>query len=241
MWVGLALAGSAGFVDAVGYLVLLRTFVAHLSGDSIATGMHAAQGDWHAAFHRAFPIPLFIAGVFVATVLAEALTRRNVRATFAVPLGLEAVLLLAFVIAGTPVVRDGRLEPGATWAFYGLAALPAMAMGIQSALLWRVAGKRVRTTFITGLLVSLVEEAVKYLFWHFGRPGRRSYLLRASPGPPSVRLMLFLLGLWVGYVLGAVAGTLAHLRWSLPCLLAPVGGVLVALVIDLFHPLTPPE
>jgi uncharacterized membrane protein YoaK (UPF0700 family) len=242
-WLALLLAGTGGFVDAVCYLVLSHTFVAHLSGDTIATGIHAGQRDWPAVLLRAFPIPLFVTGALAGTAAAEVLARRRFRSIFAAPLGLEAVLLFLFVLLGSPFIREGSLEPGSAWRFYGLTALPAFAMGLQSALLWRVVGKRVRTTFITGVLVSLTEEVVKYFFWHRdrSRPPRHTFVRRVSPPPPSVWRILFLLGLWAAYVLGALGGTLAELRWSLLSLAAPIGGALVALIVDLVHPVMPPR
>ncbi len=238
----LLLAAVGGYVDAACFLLLFHTFVAHLSGDSISTAIHAGQREWAQAFHRAFPIPMFVLGALFGSLAAETLARRKARAVFAGPLALEAALLLAFVLLASPSVREGALRPDSDVIFYALAALPAVAMGLQSALLWRVGGTRVRTTFITGVLVSFTEEVVKFLFWFRGHYGPRglSYLLRVSPRHPSFRRLLLLLGLWSAYVLGALEGTLAEWQWPLLSLLVPVAGLAVAVALDLAVPVLPP-
>jgi uncharacterized membrane protein YoaK (UPF0700 family) len=242
-WLAVLLAGIGGFVDAVGYVVLFHTFVAHVSGDSIATAVHLGRGEWTDACHRAFPIPLFLLGALLGTTLAELLARRRVRSIFALPFGVQLGLLVLFVILGSPFYRNGGLRPGSAWTFYALAAIPAVAMGLQAALLWRVVGTKVRTTFITGMLVNLVEEVVKYLFWlrDHSHPRRFTFLFRVSPKHPSLRRIGLLSGLWTAYVLGALAGTLAERQWALFSLAIPVGGLAVAICVELTHPVLPPE
>ncbi len=242
-WLAILLAGIGAFVDAVGYLMLFHTFVAHLSGDTINTGIHLGQREWATAFHRAFPIPCFVLGALLGAAVAEVFARLRMRSIFALPLGLEFLLLLLFLCLGAPAVHDGRLRPRSAVSFYALVALVAGAMGLQSAVLWRVGGTKVRTTFVTGVLVSFTEEVVKYLFWLHDKnqPRRATFLFRISPKDASFRRIVFLFGLWLAYFAGAIAGVCAHLRWTLYCLVAPLVGVLLAIAIDLIHPIMPPE
>jgi uncharacterized membrane protein YoaK (UPF0700 family) len=81
-WLAVLLAWVAGFVDAVGYLSLSHLFLAHMSGNSAAMGAYFGQGRWGAAFHRAFPIPMFVLGVAAGAALNEAASRRGVRSLF---------------------------------------------------------------------------------------------------------------------------------------------------------------
>lgn len=69
------LALTAGCVDAVGYMVLWQVFTAHMSGNSVSAVVHAGAGKLAVAFHRAFPIPFFVLGVFVGAALSEAPAR----------------------------------------------------------------------------------------------------------------------------------------------------------------------
>jgi uncharacterized membrane protein YoaK (UPF0700 family) len=240
------LACVGGFVDGAGYLVLWEMFTSHMSGNSVKSGVLAGQQQWARALHQAFPIPLFVLGVAVGAALGEVLQRRRVRSTIAVGLGIEAVLLGLFLVAGQPAMFEGKLWPDGSLKFYLLAALPALAMGLQNATLRRFGGVTSNTTFITGNLTSFAEDAVQYLFWlgdHAGRRGTRrlSVLLRLSPRRPVFQRMRLLLAIWVGYVIGAVLGAAAVLRWELLALLAPITCLVLFVIIDTLRPLSLPS
>lgn len=242
--VGLALvlAGVGGFVDAVGYVVLFHLFTAHMSGNTAALGVAVGQSDWRSAFHHAFPIPVFVSGVAVGAAVAESLARRRVRAVFAPLFAAESLLLVLFMACGAGDVQGDAVRAGAGWSFYLPAALPALAMGVQNATLRRAGGTSVRTTFVTGMLTDLTEEAVRYLFWvrdNLGRGQRLTTLLRLSPRQPDFKSLLLHLGIWLCYVLGAVLGAVAQLRWGLLSLALPVACLLLAALCDLAWPLAP--
>ena len=78
-WLALLLAGVAGAVDAVGYLLLLHLFTAHMSGNSVAMGLSIGQTQWQTALLRAIPIPLFVFGVALGTAVIEIAIRQRIR------------------------------------------------------------------------------------------------------------------------------------------------------------------
>lgn len=242
-WVALFLALVGGYVDAVGYLVLFKLFTAHMSGNSIGMTVAVGQGDWAEAFHRVFPIPIFVAGVLAGAALGEALHRRGVRSAVAAAFGLEVVLLGLFIGVGTAVYRDGAVRPGAAWAFYLIAALPPLAMGLQNSALRRVGGLGVRTTYITGMLTNFAEETVQYAYWLRGRiaAGGLRAGLAESRRQPAFRGMVLYFGIWLAYVAGGVAGALAELQWRLWALLVPLAALAGVAVADLIRPISPPQ
>jgi uncharacterized membrane protein YoaK (UPF0700 family) len=226
-WVALTLALVGGFVDAVGYITLLGVFIAHMSGNSAAMGAHFGQGKAMAGLARAAPIPLFVTGVAGGAVLIEVLARRGVRSTAAVVLGLEALLLLAVLVVGDAALVHGQVAAQKGWTFYGLIVLAATAMGLQTSALRRLAGQTVRTTFVTGMLTHLGEEAAK-----FALPSSR-------PSASASRLRLLAL-VWICYAAGAVFGGWAHGQWSVNALVVPLA-ILVALVaVDVVRPIHAP-
>lgn len=236
----LALVG--GYVDAIGYMVLFQLFIGHMSGDTIDMMVQLGRENWGQAFHRGFPIPVFVAGVVVGAALSEALFRRGVRSQFAVTFALEALLLLLFLAFGAGCYRDGGLRPESTTVFYLLAALPALAMGVQNSALRRVGDTRVRTTYITGMLTNFAEEAVEYGYWLFDHSRRRpGVLLALSPRQQSFNHMFFFIGIWTVYTAGGVAGALAELRWGLYPLVAPAAALSCVAVRDLVRPIAPPR
>ena len=242
-WLALFLALTGGFVDAIGYMVLFKLFVGHMSGNSIDMMVQLGQQHWGEAFHRAFPIPVFVAGVVVGAALSEALFRRGVRSQFAATFLLEAVLLVLFVAFGAACYHDGGVRPDSETAFYLLAALPSLAMGVQNSALRHVGGIGVRTTYITGMLTNFAEEAVEYGYWFGGHlRGRRvEVLLALSPRRPSFRRMGLFLGVWTTFIVGGVVGALTELRWGLFPLLAPAVALVGVAVRDLIRPIAPPR
>jgi uncharacterized membrane protein YoaK (UPF0700 family) len=232
-WVG-------GYVDGVGYLILFDLFTSHQSGNSVVLGVSIGTEHWTEALHRGFVIPMFVTGLAAGTILHHALRQRRIRALLALPLALEAVLLGLFLVCGGLAIRDGVLEVPAV--YYPIAALPALAMGLQNTTLRKVGGVGLRTTFVTGILSGFAEEAVAYGLWFRGRQRghgwqRWQILLCLSPRQASFNHMLLLGGLWLGFLAGAVCGALAKLHWGVFSLLGPIAALVIIILFDLRQPL----
>lgn len=228
------LAWVAGIVDAIGYLTLFRLFTAHMSGNSVEMGLRLGQGEWGEALRRAVPIPLFVCGVALGAALSEAAARRGVRSTFALVLGLEAALLLAFMLYASGLLRGGSIPTTADWTYYLPVALLVVAMGLQTATLQRVGGRTVRTTYVTGMLTNLAQESVAYLFWrHDHRHGQAG----AESKNASLQRVALLAAIWCTYALGAILGGFAELHWALRSLLFPLCALVAVIVLDLLHPI----
>ncbi len=245
-WLAFLLAWVGGAVDAIGYLTLLHVFTAHMSGNTAALGAHIGQREWSEAFQRAFPIPVFVLGVALGAALTEAASSRGVRSPFSLALGLEAILLFAFLWFVEYALRTRALRPESPWIFYPLMALPVLAMGLQNATLRKVGGQIVRTTYITGMLTMMAEEGVAYLFWLWdrtrGRPwGRLCKALRAAPRHPAFNQVVLLAGIWIAFAVGAILGSYAERLWQLQYLALPLAGIVVVLIRDLLVPIVTPQ
>ena len=66
---------TAGFVDAVGYLVLFRIYSANMSGNSVALSIAVGRGDWMQAFVYASPILAFFPGLVLGAIMVRACKR----------------------------------------------------------------------------------------------------------------------------------------------------------------------
>src|SRR5579864_4242388 len=155
-------------------------------------------------------------------------TRRGVRSTAAVVLGLEAALLLAVLVIGDSALSHGVVAAQKGWTFYGLVVLAAAAMGLQTSALRRLAGQTVRTTFVTGMLTHLGEEVARFV------------LPASRPSASGSRLRLLTL-IWVFYAGGAVFGGWAHDHWSLNALVVPLLILVAVIAVDLVHPIHAPD
>jgi uncharacterized membrane protein YoaK (UPF0700 family) len=200
----LALAGVAGYVDAVGYLTLHHLFTAHMTGNASKLGVALAHGRLADALPLALAPVFFVAGIAAGTVLVDL---RSHRLLFAV----QAALVAAYMGYGGTVVH-GRTGPTETHvAFYVLAALATVALGLQTAALTEASGATVRTTYVSGMLTRLAMT------------GTRRLLGREAPGD---RLRL-LAGIWAAYVACATGGAYGLRELSVWCLAVPVAALLV--------------
>lgn len=237
-WIGVLMAAIAGGVDVIGYLGLAHLFTAHMSGNSAALGAYAGQGQWHQVLQKAFPIPLFVLGIFGGTLLVDAALRRKAAAPLTGGYLLEAALLLAALGWG---LAQPSTRPGSV-AYYGLAALMIMAMGAQNATLRQVGKAGIRTTFISGMLCNFAEALAAYWFWlrdrTCGRGLRRLKLaLRLSPRHKTVQQMRLFGGIWLGYVIGGVLCGVTETRWHWGVLVLPLAGLGVILMVNAAQPL----
>lgn len=222
----------AGFADAVGYLVLNGIFTSHISGNSVAAGAAAGQGDWAVAAQHAWPILFFIVGFFIGLVLETACARLQLRRRLSIALILEMVLLVTFFFFGHRWAHSADISPEAPAKFYFLVAALAGAMGVQSAGLRRVRGQSVHTSYVTGMLTHSVENAVKVLFAVYDHLRNRT----CEPVRDQIKRMIFYAGLWIAFTGGAICGGIGESHWSFSCLLAPLAVLLFIIVSDLIRP-----
>jgi uncharacterized membrane protein YoaK (UPF0700 family) len=238
--IAVLLAWIAGFVDAVGFLALSHVFAAHMSGNTVAAGSDFGTGQWPEIFRRAFPIPMFVLGVFCGALMGEAMRRNKVRRRFMPSFVLETLLLGSFV--GLTFGTD-MAGTSSGWRSYSLVAILAIAMGLQNATLRRARGIAVRTTFITGMLVNMAERAAGFLmraidthkaFRRTGVTNPRLLSARRREGAQAMRYAL----LWCGMFAGAVCGGCSEIWWGTAALLLPIAGLIGIIFYDFVRPLS---
>ena len=225
----LLLAGAAGCLDAVGYL-MLGLFTANMTGNTILLGLSVGQAAWTQALHNVVAIAAFVAGAGAGTAALRGLRQPSSG------LGLEAGLLAAAMAAwarfGAPRGHVG--DPAAYW----LIALLSAAMGIQSATVRRVGEQRVSTTYVTGTLTSLATETARDLLDRWSpRPAGASGHPAPALGPAGehARGTALLTGVWAVYLVGALVGGFAEYRWSMGAVAAPLAALVAVIVADVWH------
>lgn len=237
------LALVAGFVAAVGYLALNELFVANMTGNTVVASVNLAQQDWPGAVRRAFLILPFVLGAACGAAVIGFANRHRWRSAHAAAFAVEGSLLIAFVVLAQPAVRDGvvRSDPA---TLYALAAVPTLAMGVQSTSFRRIGSGSLRTTFVTGILTSLAEGTVALVL---GDARPRDATRRADPRAASRPVasaagrVIVLAGVWTAYASGALFGALTHAPWGLAALAVPITILALVALWDLIQPDTPVE
>ncbi|EWY36983.1 hypothetical protein N825_21990 [Skermanella stibiiresistens SB22] len=197
------LAWISGFVDAVGYVLLDHIFTANMTGNTVLLGIDLAEGNWTEATRHAATIPLFILGAFIGATLLDGLLRT--RFGRGIIFGLETIMIGGFWLIGWWYAED----PTGGWRYHVMLALLTVSMGMHTVVLPRVAGKVVRTTFVTGTLTSLAEEAAT------GLAGR-------SRDASAAQHRIVLAATWTAYLLGALAGGVAVRATGFTSVIFPV-------------------
>ena len=230
----LALAGVAGFVDGVGYLLILGIYTSHMTGNTAALGRELDFRHWCAALEHGWPIAAFLLGLIAGAAVTEAARRRRFHGRLAIVLGLEALLLFLLL-----VLLPG-VDPPAAWL-----GLPAFAMGMQTVTITRVGDQRVYSTYITGSLAKFAEALASYFFWladrrHVPRTSsERVNWLRECLGHRLLGHALLTAGLWLLFLLGGLAGAAAEVRWQTQAFWWPLAALAALALLDLRHPIAP--
>lgn len=215
-WAALLLCAIAGCGDAAGYLMLKHVYTSHMSGNSIDLGVRLATGSVRDMLHHFLPIVPFFVGVVCGLLLIERLMQVNINRIFAVIACVEAVLLLMFMFTES--------QPR-EW----LLVFPALAFGVQNAMLRSVGHHKIRTTYVTGMLTNSaqgVAEAITAL-----RTRDAAYKEKLSDA-------LFYASLWFFFAAGGVAGAQLQVHFGRFSLLAPACALFALALVDVFVPLS---
>lgn len=155
----LLLSMAAGSADAVGYLSLGRVFTSNMTGNVVLLGIDLGQGHFIPAARDIFVLTVFILGLSLGAWLGRDVPEKKWQALAFRLIGLEKILLLIFGVAW---FFSTKADGGA--GTYGLLALLAMAMGLQSVAMYRLSAPGVGTTAVTGTLTALSSGIINHLF-----------------------------------------------------------------------------
>jgi uncharacterized membrane protein YoaK (UPF0700 family) len=216
---GVALAFVAGAINAGGFLAV-NQYTSHLTGAISSAADNLALGAWDLVLDAFGAVLSFLAGAMCTALMVNYGRRRGLASEYALPLLLEAVLLLAFGVLGARLATIAGLFAPLT------VMLLCFMMGLQNALITKISHAEIRTTHMTGIVTDIGIELGRMLYWN-----------RDHTQPPVAanrdRLMLLaslLLSFFGGAVLGALgfkhAGYLATVPLAcMLCLLAIVPAV----------------
>jgi len=159
----------------------------------------------------------FLCGAACTAVLVNWGRRRSTQSEFALPLMLEAALLLLFGLMGTTLGQYRVVFVPAT------VALLCFLMGLQNAIITKISKAEIRTTHVTGLATDIGIEIGKALYWNHGHHN----LPAVVANRPKLRLLVSLLGMFfVGGVVGALG--FRHLGYTATI---PLASILMLLAV----------
>ena len=191
---GFCLAFIAGAANAGGFLAVAE-YTSHMTG--IVSGMadYLALGQQPLALAALFAVLSFMGGAMLSSWLVNWGRSRALRSEYALPLLVEALLMLLFGLLGARIQQQVAL-----YVPYTVLLLCFM-MGLQNAIITKISRAEIRTTHVTGLITDIGIELGRWLFWW--RHPASSEAERDNRQRLGMHVLLVLL-FFVGGVVGAL-------------------------------------
>src|SRR5215469_5710410 len=67
----------AGYIDAIGYLLLGQVYVANMSGNSVSLGINSARMNWPQIWKYGWAIASYIVGLLISRFLVTGMKRNG--------------------------------------------------------------------------------------------------------------------------------------------------------------------
>lgn len=202
------LAFVSGYVDAYVF-IHYQSYASFMSGNTTQTGLQLGQAQFATALHDFLPIPPFVIGVFLGTLLLQSRwLRRESWLFFAV----AALLVLAAIW--------NALDSQELWQRIVILSL---AMGLMNTSISKVGRQSISLGYVTGTLNNMAQQfalGLKTIYLNKSQSIWNEHLGRAS----------FLGLIWQAFLIGALIATVASSQLADEALLLPI----VILIILVF-------
>jgi uncharacterized membrane protein YoaK (UPF0700 family) len=156
---GVTLAFVAGAANAGGFLAV-HQYTSHMTGMVSAMADNLALGDYGLVLAGAGGLLSFVLGAMCSAFMVNYARRQHMHSTFALPLLLEAVLMLCFGMLGSRWAQIDALFVPVT------VMLLCFMMGLQNAVITKLSNAEIRTTHITGIVTDIGIELGKLAYWN---------------------------------------------------------------------------
>jgi uncharacterized membrane protein YoaK (UPF0700 family) len=204
---GALLAFNAGAINAGGFLVV-GMYTSHMTGFASMISDMLVLGSFTVAIGATGVLLAFVAGAACTAVLVNWARQNHLRSEYALPLLLEAGLLLVFGLLGATLNRQTPFAVPLT------VLVLAFTMGLQNALMSKISASQIRTTHMTGVITDMGIELGKLFYWN---QGARPPELQVRANHIKLRLHAMLLGAFMaGGVVGAAGFKYLGFVWVLP-------------------------
>src|SRR6267154_3676724 len=150
-WLSVGLAFVGGYGDAASF-VLAKTFTGHVTGNFVLTAIAVAAYDWRAALEPLSAIVTFLIGISLSVFIVRPLKARLLWPLLPTIMGIEGILIVAASLA---------LASDMTHGVELFVIFVSLALGLQNGAFRRVGGISVHTTYLTGMITSLISTTTE--------------------------------------------------------------------------------
>ena len=194
---GAYLAFVAGAINAGGFLAISR-YTSHMRGIISAIGDDLALSDFISVLGGLSLLLSFLFGATSTAIIVHWARRQKIHSEFALPLLIEAILLLIFGLVG------------ANLNFYLPLTVPAIAlllcfvMGLQNAIITKASMSEIRTTHMTGVVTDIGIEIGKLIYWNKSNAANNRNFVKANREKLTTHSAIFGMFL-IGGIVGAIS------------------------------------
>lgn len=221
---GFILAFVAGAINAGGFLAV-QQYTSHMTGIVSAMADHIALGTYDVALTGIGALFSFLIGAACSAVMVNYARRHDMHSEYALPLLVEAGLLLCFGLLGAKLSVINGIFVSVT------VMLLSFIMGLQNALITKLSNAEIRTTHITGIVTDIGIEIGKLLYWNYTHPNNPP---KVTANRPRLRVLILLMGF---FFIGGLTGALGfkHVGYvaTVPLALTLMALVVVPIADDL--------
>ncbi len=195
--IGAYLAFVAGAVNAGGFLAISQ-YTSHMTGIISSIGDHIALQNVLPVLGGLSMLVSFILGSMATAVLVNWGRRHRIHSQFALPLLLEALVLLMFGILGT------HLNVYTPLTIPTIALMLCFVMGLQNAMITKISKAEIRTTHMTGVVTDIGIELGRLFYWNQSHKANQVHIVQANRLKLKALLLLFSMFL-IGGIVGAIS------------------------------------
>jgi uncharacterized membrane protein YoaK (UPF0700 family) len=192
---GQVLAFVAGAANAGGFLAVGQ-YTSHMTGMVSGVADNLVLGQFALVISGLLAMGCFLVGAMLTAILVNWGQQRKFHSCYALPLVVEALLMLLFGMVGANLGLHTALLVPVT------VLLLCFMMGLQNAIITKASRSEVRTTHVTGMVTDLGIELGKLVYRNRRRP-----TAAGAPGVYANRARLRAHGSLVGlFLVGGVLG-----------------------------------
>ena len=193
-WLSFGLAFVGGYGDAASF-VLAKTFTGHVTGNLVLAAIAIAAHQWRATLWHLLAIFTFLIGILVSVLIMRPRKAWSSWPLLPTVMGMEVILIVAASLALSSHVAHG-IEIFVIFV--------SLALGLQNGAFRRAGGISVHTTYLTGMITSLISaDGDQYA----------TEVLSPAVTAPDPRIEL-LSGIWIAFVVGAGMGAAMVLHFG---------------------------
>jgi uncharacterized membrane protein YoaK (UPF0700 family) len=188
MWLSFALAFVGGYGDAAS-VVLAKTFTGHITGSLVLAAIAIAAHEWRLLLAHLVAVVFFLSGVLFGVRIEQTHAAWSAWQPIPTVVGTEVILTVTAYLA-----LVSRAAPGAEI----FVVCMSLALGLQNGAFQRTGGISVHTTYLTGMITSLITTEAELSHPMTGRN-------------PKVNILY---GIWLAFFLGAAIGAALTLQFK---------------------------